>query len=124
MSKVLRRTLIAALICLSLAACSLDGDRGLNVNIFNGFDEVVVVTYEEPGHEMDVATIDPTEGTVFARVFSERGPSCHGPFVARTLGGQEVARAAELCPGVVWTVRAPGPSPAPSAAKEADVSLS
>jgi hypothetical protein len=79
--------------------------------IHNGFDEVLIVTYEKPGHEMDVATIDPTEGTVFARVFSERGPSCHRPFVARTVDGQEIAHAKELCPGVVWTVVAPRPSP-------------
>jgi hypothetical protein len=108
---VLRRPISTALICLTLAACGNDQDRGLNVNIANGFDEVVVVTYEEPGNEMDVATLDPAEGTTLSKVFSELGPECHGPFVARTAGGQEVARANELCPGVAWTIVAQGRTP-------------
>jgi hypothetical protein len=113
MTEVRRYWLVAGLICLTLAACSTDEGRGVNVNILNGFDEVVVVTYEEPGHEMDVATIDPAGATEFSRVFSELGPSCHGPFVARTVGGQEIARAGELCPGVVWTITAPNKSASP-----------
>jgi hypothetical protein len=103
---------LAASLIVVVAACS-DPDRGLSVTIANAFDEVVVVTYEEPGHEMAVATIDPAEGTTFSRVFSEFGPDCHGPFVARTAGGQEVARAMELCPGVVWTITMQGASPTP-----------
>lgn len=108
----LQTLLLAASVMVAVAACS-DPDRGLSVTIANAFDEVVVVTYEEPGHEMEVATIDPAEGTTFSRVFSELGPDCHGPFVARTADGQEVARAGELCPGVVWTIMKQGASPNP-----------
>jgi hypothetical protein len=98
---------VAVAICLTVTACGNDFDRGLSVRIRNGLDEVVVVTYEEPGHEMDVGTFDPGEGTEFSKVF-ERGPGCYGPLVARTVGGQEVDRTAEMCSGVLWTIAARG----------------
>ena len=88
------------------AACGNDYDRGLSVLIHNGLSQTVVVTYEEPDHEMSVATIEAGAGTEFSRVFEERGPSCHGPFVARAEHGEEMSRAEELCPGVVWTIGA------------------
>ena len=97
---------------LLVAACGNDYDRGLSLLIHNGLPQTVVVTYEEPGHEMSVATIEAGRGTEFSRVFDERGPWCHGPFVARSAEGNVVSRAEELCPGVVWTITAP-PSEAP-----------
>jgi hypothetical protein len=94
----------AALIAgIVLSGCN-DQDRPLFIEFSNGLDETIVVRYEEPGHEMDVATLDPTDTTTFTAVFSQRGSSCHGPFVVRTIDGDEVARAEKVCPGVVWRI--------------------
>jgi hypothetical protein len=91
-------------------ACGNDYGRGVDVTIINGLAETVTVTYEEPGHEMPVATLDAGRGIVFSRVFSDRGPACHGPFIARSSDGTEVDIADELCPGVTWTIDAKPPS--------------
>jgi len=110
----MRRRAIAILAALALASlvagCSNDGDRGLHLFVSNMTDEAVLVTYEEPGHEMDLGRIEPGSALDVQSVFAERGPSCHGPFVARSLVGEEVARLEQACPTSDWRITKPGAS--------------
>ena len=101
-----RASPLAFLLALALVAfgCGNDQGRGLTAIIANGSTEAITVRNEEPGHEADVATLEPGRGIDYAEAFAERG--CHGPFVARTAAGVEIARAAELCPGSQWIIGA------------------
>jgi hypothetical protein len=82
----------------------------VNATIANGLGVPVAVRYEEAGHEADIGTLKPGEAVVVSEVFTDRGPSCHGPFVARATDGREVARALQVCPGGRWTVLDAAPS--------------
>ena len=93
-----------------LTGCTMDGDRGLHLFIWNSTDEAVLVRYEEPGHEMDLGRIEPGRQLDVQSVFAERGPSCHGPFVARSPSGEEVARLDRACPTSDWRIVEPGSS--------------
>ena len=102
--------LVAVALASLLAGCSMDADRGLHLFILNSTDEVVLVRYEEPGHEMDLGRIEPGRVLDVQSVFAERGPSCHGPFVARSVSGAEIARAEQACPTSDWRITKPGSS--------------
>jgi hypothetical protein len=103
------RLAAVALIAAVALGCT-DADRGISAEVRNQTSVPISVRYQEPGHELDIGTLQPSQGTVIRSVFADRGSACHGPFVARTADGAEIARADELCPGVVWTIRLPGPS--------------
>jgi hypothetical protein len=93
-----------------VAGCSNDGDRGLHLFISNMTDKAVLVTYEEPGHQMDLGRMEPGGFLDVQSVFEQRGPSCHGPFVARSPSGEEVARLDKACPTSDWRIVEPGSS--------------
>jgi hypothetical protein len=104
-----RHLLVVACVASLLTACS-DNRSGIWLRISNNTDETIVISYEEPGHHMDLGTVEPGRAEKVTAVFDDLGPSCHDPFVAKSRSGQEVARLDSACPNVDWSVDSPVPS--------------
>ena len=100
---------VALLVALVAPGCSLDGDRGLFVDVHNATDQPITVTFEGPANELVRGPIAPGSGLSERDLFRELGPRCTGPVAVRWPNGAVVARADELCPGVVWRVTAQAP---------------
>jgi len=105
-------TSVVVVVVSVLAGCCNDCGRGFTFRITNRTSDPVVVRLEEPGHQAEVATIEPDRTFEAGALFNGR-PSCFGPWVARTTSGVEIGRLVSACPGSEWSIR-PGAPPSPS----------
>jgi hypothetical protein len=86
-----------------LGACCSDCGRRFTFVITNETSDTLTIRLEEPGHEADVATIEPERNVEAGDQFLSR-PVCFGPWVARDRTGREVARLTRACPGSSWSI--------------------
>ena len=104
------RLALAIVLALCLSSCQTDTTQKQSIRIINKTDQPIVLVYDEPGHHMELGTLDPDRISVVESVFTELGPGCHGPFVARRSDGTEVARLDRACSGTDWSVQTAAPS--------------
>ena len=99
---------VAATILLLAACVSSDQTVGLWLRVTNATDQTLTLTYEEPGHQMNLGTVEPGRLLLIESVFEQLGPSCHGAFLARSANGEEIGRLEQACPNMDWSIKPPG----------------
>jgi hypothetical protein len=106
-----RALILGTIFAFVVGGCGItDQNVGIHLRVWNRTGQPVVLSYEEPGHRLDLGRIEPDGLLTVESVFDARGPECHGPFVARSESGEEIARVDEACPGGEWSVTRPGSS--------------
>ena len=92
----------------ALAACTMDGDRGLVLEVVNRTDHTLTIRYEGARGARDLGVVPPGSTLTDREIFREL-QGCDGPFVARQADGTEVARG-EVCPNVSWRIEDAAPT--------------